>query len=59
MPIDQAADHIFGLVLIGAGLERARYSDVGIPAARAISRKKFLHHDLAMGRDIGSARIIP
>ena len=36
-------------------LERARYADVGIPAARPIPREEFLHQHLALGGDDGRA----
>ena len=40
-------------------LERARYADVGIPAARAFSGEEFLHQHLALGGDDGRARAFP
>ena len=40
-------------------LERARYPDVGIPAARPVSREEFLHQHFALDRDPGSARAVP
>ena len=37
----------------------ARHSSLGIPAARAVSRKKLRQHDFPMDRHAGSARTVP
>ena len=39
-------------------LECARYSDMGIPAARSVSGEKLLHQHFAVGGDAGSARTV-
>src|SRR5437763_17196984 len=39
-------------------LECARYSNVGIPAARSVSGEKLLHQHFAVGDNAGSARSV-
>ena len=45
--------------LPGQRLVRARHPDLGIPAARAVSRQEFRDDDLAVGRDARRARAVP
>ena len=58
IPIDRAADHLFGMVLLN-DWSGPRHPGLRVPTARAAPRQELRHVDLAVGRAVRRAATVP